>query len=66
MVFFGGDSVFRTLESYRVYFIKSPDLDVEIAVHRTKRWMDRSLSVKSDNRQKLFGIIQGGIFTEFR
>ena len=40
--------------------------DVELAVHRTERWMERSLSVKGDNEQKLFGIIQGGIFTELR
>lgn len=59
-----GSDIMMPLDECAPY--NASELDVEIAVHRTKRWMDRSLSVKSDNRQKLFGIIQGGIFTEFR
>jgi len=40
--------------------------EVVEAIARTSRWMDRCLSAKRDDRQLLFGIVQGGLFLEHR
>ncbi len=47
----------------------SPPYDrsyVEMAMHRTHRWAERCLVVKSRSDQALFGIVQGGVFPELR
>jgi len=36
------------------------------ALHRTHLWAERCLKAKPRNNQTLFGIVQGGIFTELR
>jgi queuine tRNA-ribosyltransferase len=48
-----------------VYGLSSPR-DAERAMHRTHRWLDRSIAQWESNRgdQLLFGIVQGGTHTE--
>jgi len=36
------------------------------AMERTYRWADRSLAAKTNDKQALFGIIQGGVHTDLR
>ena len=40
--------------------------EVVDAIDRTMRWMNRCLSVKKNDHQLLFGIVQGGLFMEHR
>ena len=42
------------------------ETDVVSAIERANRWMDRCLSVKRNDDQALFGIVQGGLFLEHR
>ena len=38
----------------------------QVAMSRTHRWLERCISAKSRSDQALFGIVQGGIFPDFR
>jgi queuine tRNA-ribosyltransferase len=38
----------------------------KVAMSRTHRWLERCISAKTRSDQALFGIVQGGIFPDFR
>ena len=44
----------------------SNEYDVENAINRTFRWLNRSLEAKKTKHQMLFGIVQGGLFEGLR
>ena len=44
----------------------SNEQDVEQAMDRTFRWLNRSLDAKKTTHQLLFGIVQGGLFKDLR
>jgi queuine tRNA-ribosyltransferase len=39
---------------------------VEIAVHRTTRWLERCIHAHHRSDQALFGIVQGGVYSDLR
>ena len=44
----------------------APRVDVEAALERTGRWAARCIDAGTAERQALFGIVQGGLFTDLR
>lgn len=44
----------------------SPQAETRAAMERTHRWAVRSLKAKTNERQSLFAIVQGGLFPELR
>jgi len=38
----------------------------QVAMSRTHRWLERCISAKTRSDQALFGIVQGGVFPDFR
>ena len=44
----------------------SSQTEVQDAMQQTHKWLDRSIHAKKDSRQILFGIVQGGMFSDLR
>ena len=44
----------------------SNEYEIESAIDKTLRWLNRSIEVKKSDAQMLFGIVQGGLFKDLR
>lgn len=45
---------------------RAPKDECEIALERTARWAERSLSARGESAQSIFAIVQGGCFSDLR
>ena len=44
----------------------SNEYEIESAIDKTLRWLNRAIEVKKSDTQMLFGIVQGGLFKDLR